>query len=49
LSAEGELPFEERLSSMEMVTDNKDRGGAYEILFTPYFGTNEISINNLKG
>jgi hypothetical protein len=36
LSAVEELPFEERVSCMEMVTDNKDRG--YEILFTPYFG-----------
>jgi hypothetical protein len=33
-----ELPFEERVSSMEMVTDNKDRKGVYEILFTPHFG-----------
>jgi hypothetical protein len=29
---------------MEMVTDNKDRRGTFEILFTPYFGANEINI-----
>jgi len=43
------VTFEERLSSKEMVTDNQDWGGTYEIYFTPYCGANEVCINNLTG